>query len=192
MDTLSGNMNFGDSLAGIVGFGTDPYDPSKNVGKNPYQKQYEALLAQLQARANGTNSLAAQQYTDMAGQATNNMLGAGRGRSAGAARQSMMQGGAIQQGLANGASQARLAEMNAAQQQQMGLMGQMSDDDYRRQAANLQAYLTNKAMPSGMDKLMQFGASLGPATAMFRGKPQPQGNNVSYSDDYVNPNYPSY
>jgi hypothetical protein len=105
--------------------------------KSPYaSSDWQGLIAQLSARANGTGpSLAQQNYNMASGDTTNALSSMARGSSnPEAARQAMIQQGRIGQGQAAGLALAGTQEQQAAQQ---GLTSALGTRDQLNQSAYL-------------------------------------------------------
>lgn len=127
--------------------GRSPWASAPQVGADPYSRNWNGLLTQLQRQADGTGpSLAAQQYQN----ATNDNIAAqaalarsGNTGAGAAARQAALGAGQAQQGLAAGVAEARTREQMAAQQQLQGAITGAGGAAFQRDALNAQ--LTSQA-----------------------------------------------
>lgn len=121
---------------------------------NPYQQNWGSLVTQLEAQSRGDGpSLAGDAYKMAHAQGMRGMQSMSRGGSAGAARAGMLGMGRMNQGLAQGYSNARLQEQLAARSQLTQALGGAGDAWFRPQYANLQAQL---GTPSNAQMLMNF------------------------------------
>lgn len=145
-------------------FGPDGRPPT--TMNDPYQSRAMNFLDQTQGAAEGTApSLADAEFRRRQQEMLQQQLAMGRGRSAGAARQSSYAGAQMSQGLNQGAAQAQLAEQMANKQLYAQQLNQGSQNDFQRQNADMQRWLALKAMPTDMDKLMQAGLGAGAIAA---------------------------
>lgn len=135
------------------------------IGANPYQGGWDALLAQLQQQANGQGpSLAGEAYKQAQQQGMQNVLAMSRGGSAGAARAGMQNLGQMNQGMAQGYSNARLQEQLAARQQLQAALAGAGNAWFQPQQMNLQAQM---ATPSNGQQLTSFVSQLASSFAPF-------------------------
>jgi hypothetical protein len=138
-----------------------------SMAGNPYQGGWDQLIAQLQQQSSGNGpSLAGEAFKAANQQGMNNVLSMSRGGSAGATRMGQMQLGQMNQGLAQGYSNARLQEMLAARQMLGGALQGAGQAWFQPQYANMQAQLqtpTNMQMLTGIFQsvLGGLGSSMG-------------------------------
>lgn len=138
------------------------------IPQNPYLGDWGSLIKQLQATSSGQGpSLAGNAYNQAHAQGLSDQRSMASGGSAGAARQAGMNMTRMNQGLAQGYSNARLQEQLAAQQALAGTLAQAGNSWFQPQAANLQAQLgtqTNGQM------MMNFLSQLAAAGGTVAGK----------------------
>lgn len=135
------------------------------IGANPYQSNWNALVAQLTQQANGQGpSLAGNAYKQAQQTGMQNVLAMSRGGSAGAAQQGMQTLGRMNQGMAQGYSNARLQEQLAARQQLQAALAGAGNAWFQPQQANLQATM---ATPSNGQQLTGFVSQLASSIAPF-------------------------
>jgi hypothetical protein len=132
------------------------------IGENPYQQNWTNLIGQLEQQASGNGpSLAGNAFKQANQTGMNNVRSMSRGGSAGAVRGGQMQMGRLNQGLAQGYSNARLQEQLVARQMLSGALQGGGNAWFQPQQANLQAQM---ATPSNLQMLMSFleqGGSIG-------------------------------
>jgi hypothetical protein len=139
------------------------------IGANPYQGQWDALIAQLNQQANGQGpSLAGNAYKQAHQTGMQSVLAMSRGGSAGAARQGVQTLGRMNQGLAQGYSNARLQEQLAARQQLQNALAGAGNAWFQPQQANLQAQM---GAQSNGQSLLGTVAQLAPVAGMIFGGP---------------------
>lgn len=135
-----------------IGWLGDRNAPS--MGNNPYQSGWDELIGQLQMQASGQGpSLAGEAYKQANQTGMNNVRSMSRGGTAGAARMGQMQMGRLNQGLAQGYSNARLQEQLASRQMLTGALQGAGQAWFQPQHANLLAQLqtpTNLQMLTGL------------------------------------------
>lgn len=168
-----------DQLGSMAGDAADWWNKKNapQIGANPYQGQWNALISQLTQQGNGQGpSLAGNAYKEAQQTGMNNVMAMSRGGSAGAARGGMQMLGKMNQGMAQGYSNARLQEQLAARQQlQMALAG-AGNAWFQPQQMNMQATMgTQSNGQQMMNAGQQFIGSMA-GTGMFGGtKPGGQG-----------------
>lgn len=95
------------------------------AGQSPFASgDWNSVISQLQGRANGTNSLAAQEYGQQQAQGAANLAGMAHGGATPASfRAAAQQQGQMTEGLAAGQAQAQTQEQNTAQQALTSALG---------------------------------------------------------------------
>lgn len=113
------------------------------VGPNPYQGNWTALISALTNKANGKGpSEAGMAYQRAADQGFAQQAGiAGGSGSSAMALQAARNAGQQQMGYANGYGQARAAEMTGAQGALIQALQGGGQSDFQRQQANQEAYM---------------------------------------------------
>lgn len=135
------------------------------IGANPYQGGWDSLISQLQMQGNGEGpSLAGNAYKQAQQTGMQNMLSMSRGGSAGAARGGQMAMGRMNQGMAQGYSNARLQEQMMARQQLQAALAGAGNAWFQPQQANLQAQLGTQ---SNGQQLTGFVSQLASSLAPF-------------------------
>lgn len=138
-----------------------------SMGENPYRGQWDTLIGQLQQQAGGQGpSLAGNAFREASDTGLRQQMAMSHGGSAGAARQAGMNMGRINQGQAQGYSNARLQEQLAARQMLQGALGGAGQAWFQPQSANLGAQLSS---PTNMQMLTQLLAQLGAAGGTIAG-----------------------
>ena len=137
------------------------------IGANPYMSNWGALVSQLTQQANGKGpSLAGEAYKQAHQTGMQNVLAMSRSGSAGGAQAGMQTLGRMNQGLAQGYSNARLQEQLAARQQLQAALAGAGNAWFQPQQANLQATM---ATPSNGQQLTSFVSQLASSFAPFLG-----------------------
>lgn len=132
------------------------------IPSNPYLGDWGSLIGQLQQTASGQGpSLAGGAYQQAHAQGLQDQRSMAAGGSAGQARQAGMNMTRLNQGLAQGYSNARLQEQLAAQQSLMAALSGAGNAWFQPQQANLQAQMGVMGMPSNGQQLMNFLMQLG-------------------------------
>lgn len=159
----TGRGSVSDWVSGAASWWNDKNAPQ--IGANPYQSNWGALINQLTQQASGQGpSLAGNAYKQAQQTGMQNVLAMSRGGSAGQAQAGMQTLGRMNQGMAQGYSNARLQEQMAARQQlQMALAG-AGNAWFQPQQANLQATM---ATPSNGQQLSGFISQLAGSIAPF-------------------------
>lgn len=148
----------GSLLGRAAGWWNDKNAPQ--IGANPYQGGWDALIAQLTDQANGQGpSLAGNAYMEAQQTGMQNVLSMSRGGSAGAARAGMQNLGKMNQGLAHGYSNARLQESLAARQQLQAALAGAGNAWFQPQQLNLQAQMNAQSNGQQLMNFIQQGAS---------------------------------
>lgn len=133
------------------------------IEQNPYLGDWGSLIGQLQQTASGQGpSLAGGAYQQAHAQGLQDQRSMAAGGSAGQARQAGMNMTGMNQGLAQGYSNARLQEQLAAQQSLQGALAGAGNAWFQPQQANLQSQMatqTNGQMLANF--LMQLGLGAG-------------------------------
>jgi hypothetical protein len=145
---LTGGAYLGGKYALDKGFRNDvnnfankrPGAPS--MPSNPYQGQWDSLIGQLQQGASGNGpSLAGEAFKEANQKGMQNVLSMSRGGTAGATRMGQQQLGQMNQGMAQGYSNARLQEMLANRQMLQGALGGAGQAWFQPQWANMQGQM---------------------------------------------------
>lgn len=124
------------------------------IPQNPYMGQWNTIIAQLQQGARGQGqSVAGNAYQQAHGQGMRDQMTMAAGGSAGRARQAGVNMGRMNQGLAQGYSNARLQEQLAMQQALQAALTGAGTAWFQPQAANLQATL---GTPTNGQQLTNF------------------------------------
>lgn len=137
------------------------------IPQNPYMNDWGSLIGQLQDQAVGKGpSLAGGAYQQAHAQGLADQRSMAAGGSAGQARQAGMNMNRMNQGLAQGYSNARLAEQLAAQQALQGTLAGAGNAWFQPQQANLMSQLQT---PSNLQKLSSFLSQLLSTGGMIAG-----------------------
>lgn len=132
------------------------------IGENPYMGQWGTLLSQLQQQAAGQGpSLAQNAYREAHDQGMAGVQAMSRGGSAGAARGGMNMMGRMNQGLAQGYSNARLQEQLAARQQLQAALTGAGNAWFQPQQMNLQAMMGTPTNLQTLLNMLQQGGMAG-------------------------------
>ena len=166
-------MSFGNFMQGLVPWGKEAMawgaqrQQGPQIGENPYLKNYNALIGQLEQQSTGQGpSLAGNAYTQASQDAMNQSQAMFRGGSAGAARAGARQMGQTQQGLAQGYSNARLQEQLAARQQLQAALAGAGQSWFQPQQANLSAQMGQQ---TNAQQLLSFLQGIGQAGGKMAG-----------------------
>jgi hypothetical protein len=157
-----------DPFAGFSSFGSDfsnwagqrPMAPQ--MGQNPYMNGWGALLRQLSQ--NDGQSLAGNAYKQASDTAMHQQLALAHGGSPGAVQAAQNNLGRIQQGLAQGYSNAALQEKLAKMQMMQQALTGAGNAWYQTNYANLMAQMNQ---PTNLQMLTGFLGQALPAMAML-------------------------
>lgn len=138
-----------------------------SIQQDPYQKNWRGLIGQLEAQSRGDGpSLAGDAFKQATQTGMNNVRSMSRGGTAGAVRQGQTQMGRLNQGLAQGYSNARLQEQLAARQMLTGALQGAGQAWFLPQHANLLAQLQS---PTHLQQLMGIASQLFSAGGIMAG-----------------------
>lgn len=167
-------MGLGDFIKTLIPWGEDALEWGRQrqdvpqIGENPYMGQWGDLIGQLQTQSRGEGpSLSGEAYKQAHQTGMNSVRSMSRGGSAGAARQGMRQMGTMNQGLAQGYSNARLQEQLAARQQLQAALSGAGNAWFQPQQANLSAQLGSQTNMQQLTAILeQIGAIGGKIAGM--------------------------
>lgn len=135
------------------------------IPESPYlgmQGGYNDLIGQLNQQASGQGpSLAQNAYREAHDQGMNDLMSAGHGGSAGAARAAQLGMGNMNAGLSAGYSNARLQEQLAARNQLMQALSGANQAWFQPQQSNLAATMGTKTNMEQLFGILQQGGAIG-------------------------------